>query len=85
MGRRTGSRIILIGFSTTGKSEVGRQVADYLGWELIDTDEDIVRLSGKSIDEIFAQDGEEHFRQIERQVLSGACARERAVISAGGG
>ena len=85
MGRRTGSRIILIVFSTTGKSEVGRQVADYLGWELIDTDEDIVRLTGKSIDEIFAQDGEEHFRQIERQVLSGACARERAVISAGGG
>ena len=85
MNKRTGSRIILIGFSTTGKSRVGREVAKRLGWELVDTDEEIVRLAGKSIAQIFAEEGEEHFRQLERQVLAKACGKERAVIAAGGG
>jgi len=85
MNKRTGSRIILIGFSTTGKSRVGREVAKRLGWELVDTDEEIVRLAGKSIAQIFAEEGEEHFRQLERQILAKACGKERAVIAAGGG
>lgn len=85
MNKRTGSHIILIGFSTTGKSRVGREVAKGLGWELVDTDEEIVRLAGKSIAQIFAEEGEEHFRQLERQVLAKACGKERAVIAAGGG
>ena len=85
MGERAGSHIILIGFSTTGKSKVGQEVAKQLGWELVDTDEEIVKLAGKSIAQIFAQEGEEHFRQLERQVLAKACRKERAVIAAGGG
>jgi len=85
MGERAGSHIILIGFSTTGKSRVGQGVAKQLSWELVDTDEEIVRLAGKSIAQIFAQEGEEHFRQMERQVLAKACAKGRAVIAAGGG
>jgi shikimate kinase/3-dehydroquinate synthase len=85
MGERTGSRIILIGFSTTGKSKVGQGVAKQLSWELVDTDEEIVKLAGKSIAQIFAQEGEEHFRQLERQVLAKACQKGRAVIAAGGG
>ena len=85
MGKRAGSHIILIGFSTTGKSRVGREVAKRLGWELVDTDEEIVRLAGKSIAQIFAEEGEEHFRQLERQILAKACGKERAVIAAGGG
>ena len=72
MGKGVGSHIILIGFSTTGKSRVGQEVAKHLGWDLVDTDEEIVRLAGKSIAHIFAQDGEEHFRKMERQVLEAA-------------
>jgi len=85
MGKRAGSHIILIGFSTTGKSKVGQEVAKQLSWELVDTDEEIVKLTGKSIAQIFAQEGEEYFRQIEQQVLAEACEKERAVIAAGGG
>jgi shikimate kinase/3-dehydroquinate synthase len=85
MGERAGSHIILIGLSTTGKSKVGQGVAKQLGWELVDTDEEIVKLSGKSIAQIFDHEGEEHFRQIERQVLAKACGKGRAVIAAGGG
>ena len=86
MNNRTGNNIILIGFSTTGKSVVGREVARQLGWELVDTDEEIVRLSGKSIAQIFAEDGEEYFRRMERQVLAKACKKEeKTVIVTGGG
>jgi len=60
-------------------------VADHLGWELVDTDGEIVRLAGKSIDQVFAQDGEERFRRVERQVLIEACGKGEVVISAGGG
>jgi 3-dehydroquinate synthase len=85
MGKGSSSRIILIGFSTTGKSRVGQEVAKRLGWDRVDTDDEIVQRAGKSIEQIFAQGGEEHFRQIERQVLIWACEKERVVISAGGG
>ena len=85
MGKTSGSRIILIGFSTTGKSRVGQEVARHLGWDRVDTDDEIVQRAGKSIEQIFTQDGEECFREIERQVLIWACEKEKVVISAGGG
>ncbi len=85
MDKGSASRIILIGFSATGKSKVGQEIARRLGWESADTDEEIVKLAGKSIDEIFAQDGEEHFRRLERQMLVEACEKGKTVISAGGG
>ena len=82
---KRGSNIILIGFSTTGKSRVGGVLAQQLGWSLVDTDEEIAKLVGKPIPQIFAEDGEEHFRKLERQVLAKACQKERTVIAAGGG
>ncbi len=85
MGKRAGSNIILIGFSTTGKSEVSSRVARQLGWDLIDTDEEITILAGKAISRIFAEEGEKHFRKLESQVLTRVCEREKAVISTGGG
>ncbi len=85
MGKRTGSNIILIGFSATGKSKVGRKVAQLLDWDFLDTDDEIVRLAGKSIPRISAEDGEPHFRELERQVLEQAGSRERTVIATGGG
>lgn len=77
--------IILIGFSTTGKSVVAGEVARRLGWRHVDTDDVIIELAGEPISEIFAQEGEEHFRELERQVLREVCQRNEAVIAAGGG
>jgi shikimate kinase/3-dehydroquinate synthase len=64
---------------------VAQEVARSLGWETIDTDEEVVRLAGKSIPEIFGQDGEPHFRRLERQALAEACQKSRVVIATGGG
>lgn len=80
-----GKNIALIGFSATGKSTVARKVAEHLSWDSVDTDDEIVKLSGKTIPEIFVQDGEDRFRQFERQALKQACQRERIIISTGGG
>lgn len=77
--------IILIGFSYTGKTQVAQRVAQMLGWACIDTDAEIERRVGKSISQVFSQDGEPVFREVERQVLQDACSQERAVISTGGG
>ena len=77
--------IILIGFSTTGKTQVGRLVAKRLGWGFIDTDDEIARKEGKSIPEIFNQEGEAHFRRLERNILATICQQEKNVIATGGG
>jgi 3-dehydroquinate synthase len=77
--------IAIIGFSATGKTVVAQKVAERLNWTFIDTDEEIVKLSGKTIPEIFKQDGEEKFRRLESQVLKQACHKEQMVIATGGG
>jgi shikimate kinase/3-dehydroquinate synthase len=83
--RKANSNIAITGFSAAGKSVVAEKIAERLNWTFIDTDAEIVRLSGKSISEIFKQDGEEKFRQLERKVLKQACHRRNAVIATGGG
>jgi 3-dehydroquinate synthase len=85
MGERDTGRIILIGFSTTGKSKVARLVAEQLHWGCIDLDEEITKKAGKTIPEIFAQEGEEHFRALERRLLAQACNQNKVVIASGGG
>jgi len=77
--------LILTGFSFTGKSVVAKDVAKRLGRELIDSDHRIADIAGKSIPDIFADEGEEHFRGLEREVLEQACKREGVVIAIGGG
>jgi len=64
---------------------VSQIVAERLGWDLIDTDEEIVRIAGKPIPEIFAHDGEPHFRKLEHQALTKVCRRRETVIATGGG
>ena len=81
----TGLRIFLTGFSGSGKSAVGRRAARLLGWEFTDTDEAIVAREGKSIERIFEEEGEDAFRRCEQQALAEAAARERVVVSTGGG
>ena len=78
-------RIVLIGFSGTGKSSIGRQLAQRLDWTAIDTDRAIEIAAFKTIPEIFASDGEAAFREIERQVLLRSLQCETAVIATGGG
>ena len=79
------TRIILTGFSGTGKSAVGPLVAKQLGWAFVDTDDIVEKHVGKRILQIFADDGEQAFRDFESDALREACSRETTVISTGGG
>ena len=83
--RKANNNIAIVGFSATGKSVIAQKVAERLNWTLVDTDDEIVKLSGKTIHEIFKQDGEDKFRQLEHKVLRQACHKEKAVIATGGG
>ena len=78
-------RVVLIGFSCTGKSRVCSLLAQQLGWQPMDTDDLIVALAGKPIERIFAEDGETHFRAVEQAAVVQACAGEQRVIATGGG
>lgn len=77
--------LALVGFMGTGKSAVGRLAAQYLQFAFVDTDELIEKEAGKSISEIFAQQGEAAFRQYERDVINALGARRGVVIATGGG
>jgi 3-dehydroquinate synthase len=78
-------RIVLVGLSGTGKSTVGRLVARRLGWMSGDTDDQIVSLDGREIAQIFREDGEAHFRKLERQAVLQLSKGDRWVIATGGG
>ena len=77
--------LILIGMPGCGKSTLGQAVAAALQREFVDCDAEIVRRAGKSIPEIFAQDGEGAFRALESGVLADVCRGHGLVISTGGG
>lgn len=77
--------LALIGFMGTGKSSVGRLVADQLRFEFLDTDQVIETRAGKTINEIFAQNGEPAFRALEAQLVVELAARTQTVIATGGG
>jgi shikimate kinase len=77
--------IALIGFMGTGKTSVGRLVADQLHFEYLDTDELIQTSTGRSITDIFAKDGEPAFRALEEKVVEELAVRAKTVISTGGG
>jgi shikimate kinase len=77
--------IALIGFMGTGKSSVGRMLADQLHFTFLDTDELVETRAGKSIAAIFAEEGEAAFRQREREVVAELSSRKRSIISTGGG
>lgn len=77
--------LYLVGFMGTGKSTVGRAVAQRLGFESLDSDHEIERLRGKTIPEIFAQDGEPAFRAMERTFVESGHPAARTVVSCGGG
>jgi shikimate kinase/3-dehydroquinate synthase len=79
------SNLSIAGFSGTGKSLVAKEVARRLNWDFLDTDDEIVKQTGKPIAEIFNQNGEGGFRKLEREVIRQACQRKHNVIAIGGG
>ena len=77
--------ITLTGFMGTGKTTVGRLIAGRLGLEFVDTDEIVEAEAGTPIARIFAEHGEEHFRELESAALGAALSRPARVLSTGGG
>lgn len=69
----------------TGKTEVGKALAKHLGFTYIDTDEIIEKMAGKSIPRIFSEDGEAHFRQLEKSVIQSLINLQHHIIATGGG
>ncbi|MFC1911337.1 3-dehydroquinate synthase [Chloroflexota bacterium] len=84
MDRQT-TNLVITGFSGTGKSLVGRETARRLNWGFLDTDDEIVRRAGKPIAQIFDQEGESKFRELERETIGEACQQKKTVIAIGGG
>ncbi len=81
----TAPRAVLIGTMGAGKTTVGRLVAEALGVGFADADELIEARAGKSVQEIFVDDGEPAFRELERAVVAEALATHDGVLSLGGG
>ncbi len=77
--------IVLVGFMGTGKTTVGKLLSDHTGMPLVDMDALIAQQAGKTINDIFAQDGEAHFRALERQMAQTLSTRQDQVVSTGGG
>ena len=77
--------LALIGFMGTGKTSVGKLVAEILHFDFLDTDEMIHHRTGRTIADIFAKDGEPAFREMEHQVVTEISNRKKTVISTGGG
>ena len=77
--------IILIGYRGTGKTTVSRKLADWLGISAFDTDVEVERRAGKSIVEIFDQDGETVFRDTEESVIAEILAQSAPFVLATGG
>jgi shikimate kinase len=78
-------KIVLTGFMGTGKSVVGRRLAERLGLSFLDLDDLIEEAAGMAIPEIFASEGESGFRRREREVIASLATRRDCVIATGGG
>lgn len=77
--------IVLTGFMGAGKTEVGRELANILRWEIIDVDDEIVKSQKMTINEIFSKFGEPAFRDIETEMIRKVSQNKNVIISTGGG
>ena len=77
--------LVLIGYRGAGKTEVARLLAERLGWPWCDADDKIEQRAGKTIAEIFADDGEHAFRDLESEVVAELAQRDQVVLALGGG
>jgi len=78
-------RILLVGFMGSGKSTVGALLARELGWRFVDLDRVVEERVGRTIPEIFRDEGEEAFREIEARIASEVLQESGLVIASGGG
>jgi shikimate kinase len=78
-------RVVLVGPMGSGKTTVGRVLADRWGVAVRDTDADVEAAAGKPVSEIFVDDGEARFRELERAAVAAALAGHDGVLSLGGG
>lgn len=78
-------RIFLIGFMGCGKTYWGKKWADASGFDFIDIDEIVEQEQEKTIAEIFAEDGEDHFRNLETNVLRSLSNKKNIIVATGGG
>lgn len=81
----TDVNLYLVGFMGTGKTTIGRAVSQKLGFELVDSDQEIERQQRRTIAEIFEQEGEVAFRKLERAYIENGHPTSRTVVSCGGG
>ncbi len=77
--------IVLVGVPGAGKTTVGRLLAKSLAQEFFDSDQVIETQTGKSVSDIFTQDGEPVFRQLEHDVIGQLLGKENAIVALGGG
>lgn len=77
--------VVLIGFMGSGKSTVGELLAERLGWRFIDTDREIERLAGMSVEDIFRASGEPAFRETEERLVRDFLDHAATVVAPGGG
>lgn len=80
-----GLNLYLIGMMGVGKTTVGKALATKFQYRFIDTDDVIIQAAGKSINDIFSQDGEAAFRAVERDVLAQISSYTQMVVATGGG
>ncbi|MFQ5679774.1 MAG: shikimate kinase [Gemmatimonadota bacterium] len=78
-------RIVLVGFMGAGKSTVGRILAERLACPFVDLDDEVARLAGRPIPEIFRSEGEPVFRRLEAKATARLDGLDRGVVAAGGG
>ncbi|MEU3189650.1 shikimate kinase [Streptomyces sp. NPDC006992] len=81
----TGPLVVLVGPMGVGKSTVGAILAERLGVTCRDTDQDVAEQVGKSVSDIFLEEGEPHFRELERAAVATALDEHRGVLALGGG
>ncbi|NOV03313.1 shikimate kinase [Paenibacillus planticolens] len=81
----TTSNLVLVGFMGTGKSTVGRKLAERLGWTFQDSDAVLEEEQQTSIADLFRQHGEAHFRALESKTLENLLARQGQIVATGGG
>lgn len=82
---RKKQNVVLVGMPGCGKTTVGKRLAERLGFDFIDIDEEIVKREGRAIPTIFEECGEEGFRDVEAAVIREVSSRQGAVIATGGG
>jgi len=84
-GPRQGPRVVLVGPMGAGKSTVGQLLAERWNMAFRDTDDDVEQAEGRTISDIFVDDGEERFRSLERAAVARAVADHSGVLAVGGG